>query len=418
MIFSKKIYYGWIIVFFSVILMALGYGMFINTAVMFVIPVCESLGFSRAQFTLRTSIITLTCAILMPFYGRLIQKINVKRVLVIGSVMLGLVSVGYSFSTKLWHFYAFALVNGLFINCISFLSIGVLINAWFKAKKGLATGLAFAGTGVGGAIFNPVISRMIELTGWEWTFRLMGIFATSVLLPIIIIFIKNKPEDMGLHPLANDKPEEKNSISISVSCSFSEAIRNVKFWLLTTAFFLIPSFASSSQNHSAPYLSDLGYATNYVAALVSLCMAVMIAGKILIGTIYDRFGAMSGGILISVFCLCCPVFAYFAYIPAVSMGYTLFLGMACSSVSIPMPILAVRYFGEKDFPAIFGFFNMVSYIAQAISIPALGLVYDLTGSYRPAWFVFFIFSVIITGCLIITEILGRKGAKGIGLTAD
>ena len=410
MIFSKKVFYGWIVVICCIILMALGIGMFNSTNSMFVIPVCESLGFSRAQFTFYRSIVILIGALVMPLYGRIIQRFGVKKVLAAGALMLGFSAFGYSTSNNLWQFYLFASVNGLFYNGINFMSIGVLINAWFKGRKGLATGLAFSGSGLGGAVMIPVIGHMIELIGWRWAYRFMGVFGIAVMLPIIIIFIKNEPTDIGLDPLALEQSGQKSRPLTVVSYSFREAIRSLKFWLLVTAFFFLNFFATAINSHTAPYLSDLGYMTPYIASVLSLYMVSLTMGKIFLGSIYDRFGAMAGNVFVSAFCLGFPIFAYLSYIPAMAWIYAVFVGIASCGVTVPVSILVIRYFGDKEFPVIFSFVMMFSNLAPVFSLPAMGAVYDFTGTYKPAWIVFFFCSAIITACFIAVEILGKRDA--------
>ena len=407
MILFKKIFYGWIVVFCGVILLAMGLGMFSSTNSLFVKPVCDFYGFSRGQFTLYRTIITLMGAFVMPFYGRLIQRIGVKKVLLAGSLMLGLVSVGYSFSTKLWHFYLLALVNGLFVNGVSFMSVGVLISAWFDGKKGLATGLAYSGSGLGGAVMIPIVGNIIETAGWQWAFRIMGLFGIAVLLPVIIVFVKNKPEDMSLAPLPPEKSEKKSPAAVN-SLGFHEALRTMKFWLLVIAFFFINFFAAATNTHSAPYLSDLGYTASYVSSFMSLFMIFLTVGKIILGLVYDRFGVMAGNLFVSVFCLGFPVLAYLSYIPAIPWFFAIFLGMASCGVSVPVSILVSRYFGKKDFPTIFSFCMMASSLSSSISVPAMGAVYDFTGSYRPAWIGFIFCSLIIIICLMTVEVMERR----------
>lgn len=419
MIGLKKIFYGWIVVFSGAVLLALVLGMFSSTNSLFVKPVCEAFGFARGPFTLHRTIITLTGALVMPFYGRLIQKIGVKKVLLAGALMMGLVSIGYSFAARLWHFYLLALVYGLFLNGVSFMSVGVLINAWFDGKKGLATGLAYSGSGLGGVIMIPVVASMIERFGWQWAYRFMGLFGIAVLLPVIAVFVKNKPEDSGLAPLASKpspasaRPAKASTTfdSSPVNISFREALHTLKFWFLVIACFFINFFASPTNTHSAPYLSDLGYSTAFVSSVISLYMIFLTVGKLILGSVYDRFGAMVGNILISVFCLGFPIFAYISWIPAMPWVYAVFIGMASCAVSVPIPFLINRYFGSKDFPTILSFCMMVSNLAPSISVPAMGAVYDLTGNYRPAWIVFFFCSIIIVACLIAVEIIHKQHQK-------
>lgn len=404
----KKIYYGWYVVLVSAVLTAVGLGMFSSTNSVFVKPVCESLGFARAEFTFHRTIITLIGMLVMPLYGRLIVKVGVKKILLTGAIMLGLVTAGYSFANKIWHFYLLALINGIFLNGVSFMSIGILINAWFDGKKGLATGLAYAGSGFGGAVMIPVTGKIIEWTSWQWAYRFIGILGILVLLPIIILFVKNSPADMGLKPLPADKNQMKQGNRNQNSYDFHQALRSGKFWLVVTAFFLINFFAGCTNTHTVPYLSDIGYPVAFTASVMSVFMVFLILGKVILGIIYDRLGSLAGNLIIAFFSLGFPVLALLASNPAMPWLYAMFIGMASSGVSVPIAVLVNRYFGDKDFPAIFSFCSMIAVFAPSISVPAMGAVYDTTGSYRPAWWGLFILSVLITVCLVGAEWLNRR----------
>ena len=81
--------------------------------------------------------------------------------------------------------------------------------------------------------------------------------------------------------------------------------------------------------------------------------------------------------------------------------------MASCGVSVPVSILVMRYFGKKDFPTIFSFCMMASSLSSSVSVPAMGAVYDFTGSYGPAWIAFIFCSVIIVSCLLAVETMER-----------
>ena len=416
MIFPRKIFYGWLVVFCSILLMSLSVGMFTNTNSLFVKPVCQSLDFSRGGFTLYRTIVLLTGALTLTFYGRLAKKIGVKKILAAGALMVSLVSIGYSFSTKLWQFYILAFVHGLFLNGINFMTVGVLVSSWFNGKKGLATGLAYSGSGLGGVIMIPIVGRIIEQQGWQWAYRFMGILGIALMLPVIIIFIKNNPEAMGLSPFAQDESEQKMNVTLD-NLSFREALHSPKLWLLVTGLFFINSFSTSLNTHSAPYFSDLGYSAVYISYIMAFYMFFLTAGKITLGSVYDRFGAMAGNVFISVFSLGFPVFAFFGHIPAMPWLYAMFVGTASCGVSVPVSTLVLRYFGKKDFHLIFSFCMMISNIAPSISTPVMGAVYDYTGSYRPGYVGYFFCSVIIAFCLIGVEIVARNYNRLTGSTS-
>ncbi len=63
-----------------------------------------------------------------------------------------------------------AFINGIFFNAVSFMVIGILVSYWFEDKRGFAIGLAYSGSGLGGAIMVPVVSRVIELVNWRFAY--------------------------------------------------------------------------------------------------------------------------------------------------------------------------------------------------------------------------------------------------------
>lgn len=405
---KKQFFYGWVIVATSALLLAVGLGMFHSTNSVFVKPICDSLGFARGEFTLYRTIITLVGAFVMPFYGKCIQKIGVKKVLLTGALMLSIVAFGYSFSTKLWHFYTIAVLNGLFVNGIGFMSVGVLVNSWFNGKKGIASGLAFSGSGLGGAIMVPIIGRVIELTSWQWAYRLMAAIGIVILMTAIVLLVKNNPSDMGLKPFAEDSGKYNGKLTPMHDLSFREAAHTGKFWMLLIAFFFISFFAAATNTHSAPYLSDLGYSAAFVSLVISLFMVFLTIGKVILGSVYDRFGTLAGNIFIAIFCLAFPVFALLSYLPAIPWVYAACIGMASCGTSVPLSLLVSRFFGQEDYPTIFGFYSMMASLASSISVPGMGAIYDMTGSYRLAWLIFLFTSVIIAVSLVGAELIHKR----------
>ena len=413
---TNGIFYGWVVVLASAVLLALGLGMLNSTNSVFVKPVCDELGFSRGDVTLHRTIITLISALAMPFYGRLIQRAGVRRVMLACALMLGLVAAGYSFATKLWHFYLIAAFHGIFYNGVSFMSVGILVNDWFDGRKGLALGLAYSGSGLGGAVMVPVVSRIIARAGWQWAYRFMGLIAICVMIPVVLAFVRNHPGEMNLAPLPADEPRPGGPREAE-GLTLREAMGTGRFWALIAAFALIGAFANATNTHSASYLSDLGYPAAYVSAVISLFMASLTVGKIVLGQVYDRSGAAAGNGLVSLFCLGYPVFALMAAHAAMAWVYAVFVGFASCSLSVSVAILIGRYFGRRDFPAIFSLATMIPALASSAAVPAMGAVYDFTGSYRPAWYALLIASAIITLCLAGVERAHKRVGRALRANA-
>ncbi|MCL2058877.1 MAG: MFS transporter [Oscillospiraceae bacterium] len=408
---EKRVFYGWKIVAASVVILAVGLGMFFSTNSLFVIPVCESFGVSRGQFTMHRTIITVVSACTLPFYGKAITRIGAKKILLCGIFMIGIVTFLYSFANSLLHFYILAFINGIFHNTVSFMVIGILIGNWFADKKGTATGLAFAGSGLGGAVMIPIVSRIIEAADWRFAYRFMGVFGIVSLVPVICLVIKDAPAQLGLMPYTisnNTQGAPRSANNTARSLSAREAFKTSIFWMLAIGFFMIGGFGSPTNTHSTAFLLDLGYPIATVSAVVAIFMTFLSVGKILLGLVYDRFGSMAGAVLISICCFIFPVAALLSHMPAFPWVYAVTVGIASCGMSVPVPILIDRYFGSKDSPVLFSAFTFLMTLSAAVSVPLMGAIFDNMGTYRLAWLAFMIFAVIISICMVSAEFLHRR----------
>ena len=412
MVNKTRYFYGWRIVGASLVILAIGLGMFTSTNSIFVKPVCDTLGFSRSQYTMHRTIMALVSAFILPLYGKYIKKFGTRSVLLSGAIVLSIIMFCYSFSSNIWHFYLLSFINGIFYNALSFMVIGILVSQWFEDNKGLAIGIAYSGSGLGGTIMIPVVSRVIELTDWRFAFKFIGIMGVMILIPVILLFIKDTPAKVGLIPYTSSKTSKINQNTAPGDQAKNETLKDIlvskKFWLLAIAFFLISAFASATNTHSAPYFSDIGYPLAIVSAVMSIFMLFMTIGKIGLGIIYDRFGAMAGNLCIAICAVTFPISALLSNIPIFPWVYAVSLGIASCGISVPVSILIIKYFDYNNYAMIFSIFTMIMAFGQSISVPVMGLVYDYTGSYRYAWIAFFVFSVIILASLISVEIMSKK----------
>jgi MFS family permease len=139
-----------------------------------------------------------------------------------------------------------------------------------------------------------------------------------------------------------------------------------------------------------------------------LCLTV---GKIALGFLYDRFGAMAGNAAIILCCLIFPVAALYSHIPALPWVYAVTAGIASCGFSVPVPILILKYFGTRDYPMMLSLFTMITTLGPAAATPLMGAVYDNSGSYKSAWHAILILTVLIAACLAATEILYKAKSK-------
>jgi len=404
---NKKFHYGWVVVI-ACLLVAIANIGFHNTVSIYVRPVTEDLGLTRGEFTFFRTVTALTSAFLMPFFGRLVMKTSVKKMMLVGTLINGLTLAGMGFSQNIWHFYLLAFVAGLFINAGNFLVIGIVINRWFEDKKGIALGIAFAGSGVGAAMMNPLSTMVIESHGWRNAFFFAGALSLAIIIPTVLFLIKDSPESMGLEPYRVVKPEADTVIAeekpveapTASGMTMTEAKKTPQYWLLIIAVFSIALIAATPNAHTVPYLIDIGYSPALASAVITVCMVFLTTGKIFMGGAFDKFGVKLGGLALGTFAILVPVFALIANVPVAPWLLGTFMGLSATGFSLTANIYVGKFFGQKEFAPLLSRFTMIATFGTAVGPPVMGLAFDMLGNYILAWVVLLAVAITFTLCLL------------------
>lgn len=145
--------------------------------------------------------------------GRLGSYFGYKRLMIIGFFMSVIMNIIISFQTSLTIIAILWGLNGYFQSMVWSNGIGVLNKWWSKDKRGFATGIATAFSGLAQIVTYISVSLSIELVpelGWRASFRYPVIPILFMLIPFYFFF-KEKPEDVGLKPLKKQKKYKKES---------------------------------------------------------------------------------------------------------------------------------------------------------------------------------------------------------------
>ena len=293
-----KLFYGWIVVLGCALMMGTSIGLFVNCNGIFIKPVCEDLGFTRGAFTLYASIASFVGMFMQVVYGNLYQKYPMLPFSRVSIFVVCSCVLGYSFATKLWHFYALAVLYGLLSTPILTVTIASLVSNWFVDKKGLAMGLAYSGSGVTAAIMTPILSSVVQNVGWRWGYRLLAVTGFAVLFVSVFVLLREKPSDMGLTPLDNHSGTSPDAKPLEpVGISKKQALKSPEFYMTAFGIAVFGATTMGTNPHVISCLTDTGYSAATASAVSSVVMVVMIFAKIALGAVFDRVGAARAAIL-------------------------------------------------------------------------------------------------------------------------
>ncbi len=387
---TKDKTYGWYIIAGCAVICGCNIGVLSNTAGVFLKPVSEELGVSRGQIALYSSLFSLIGMCCAPVQGRLLEKYSLKRQMLAGALLAGICLFVYSLADSLSSFYLTAVVCGAAFGFSNLIPVNKVLANWFADKKGTAAGIALAGSGLMAMLVTPILSEIVSKYGWRMGYRFVGSLYLALMLPVILFVIKEKP------PLEKEAVKKRMSAGKDgLELSRREAIKTKRFWEMLAALVLAGIVSLGIQQHLIAYFTDIGFSEAFASGIYSGCMGVLIAGKIILGRLYDKAGIEKTSVyicsmmILALTLLLIPQFACMPYL------FVLAFGLANAMQSIPATCLASQFFGMKEYTSIYGICNAGNMAGIAMGTSVSAYIYDIAGSYRPAWCLYILICAVI-----------------------
>lgn len=147
--------------------------------------------------------------------GRLGAYFGYKKFMIVGIIMSIIMNILISFQNSILIISILWGLNGYFQSMVWANGIGVLNKWWAKEKRGFATGIATAFSGLAQVVTYLSVLLCIKLApelGWRAGFRFPMIPILFMLIPFLFLF-KEKPEDVVLKPIREEKDIKTENIS-------------------------------------------------------------------------------------------------------------------------------------------------------------------------------------------------------------
>ncbi|CDX03966.1 Oxalate/formate antiporter transporter [Desulfitobacterium hafniense] len=385
----------------------------------FLVPIIDEFGYGRAEFSLYLSFMTVATMLTLPLMGRLTDKYGFKKIVILGTVWNVLGYVLLSFCSSLISFYIVGAFLG--VTCIAFSTmVGAgLISKWFHKKVGLFTGIVLASTGVFGTIISNILPNLIVDHGWRSGWLLLAAITLGLsLLPMI--FIVNKPEDIGMKPYGYDENEAaKEAAGAAVASANTQAEKpslmklffSPKFLLLYVAFVLVTLVAAGFNRHLPAFFTSQGQSPAGVGQLMSIFLITLIFMKALMGALNDKIGITKSlsllWILYAIAFIIMPMSASFSIL-AVAM---VLMSTGAGSVGVYPPLITRQVFGMKDFATVYAVLYTSTNVGTIAGIPLWGWIFDVTGSYVGGLRVIPVMMIVALACVFISMKVGNKPAS-------
>ncbi len=390
-----KIHYAWVTVLAGLVLAAVVAGMALNCFSLFVVPVSDDLGFTRAQMGVCQTINALGFAVTALISGWLFNKVKLKRIMEISSVLIVAAYFLYSRATKLWMFYLLATVASMSASLLTWVPLSVILNNWFHKKRAFAIGFSFMGSGVGGMIFSFIGSRLIETIGWRSTFLVMSAVLLLTVVPIVFFVICIHPSGKGMCAYGAEETEILfETYAEDEGARVKDAVKTFRFYGILL-FIFSAGFATNAFTQTfVPHLADSGYSSVRAGSLYSVYMMVLAVGKVTTGALFDRFGARKTTVLSLVLLILTMVGLAYAKYPAAIIVMLLASGVGNCYATVGLPVLSRAVYGNREYASFTGIFSTLGNVGSTVAPALMGVMRDMSLSYAPGYMLCVVLLVI------------------------
>jgi MFS family permease len=413
---KKPIFYGWVIIAVAGLLGFAGGTPTFPVLGLFLRPMTEELGWTRAAYALPLTIGTLLGGFAGALTGPAMDRYGPRWIVIAAAVVVGGCFILMGFVHELWQHFVLGITIRTFTAGVFFMVGGVVIPRWFVIKRGRAAALAGLGGSLG-QFSNPImVQTVMGALGWRAAWASLGIIVWVLVIVPVFLFLKNKPEDIGLLPdgvtqeeaarmkaeaQANQgKPGPRKKSIEEVSFTAKEAVRTRAFWLMLIAQTAIALVISGLHLHWFSYMTSKGLPQGVAVASISVSSLASVPAALFGGYLAERVPlryvqmACYLGLGVAVTLL------MFTDTPIMAYAYGILLG-AFSAVAFTTGMVAwADYYGRKNMGAIRGMTSPISQITNA-SGPLVGsLIFDATGSYVLLLVLFIGISVVSSLCWV------------------
>ena len=413
---EKRLTYHWVIVVCVFLMYAVSIGICVNCFTVIGPAMMKDIGFSASNLQLINLVASFANMIAAVFVGRIMAKYGMRFTMPVYAIML-VVGVGLrSTAHSMLDMSLYSLLLGLGLSGVSTVPGGMLVNNWFTDKKGTATGIAFSGSVVGGLIFVQLCKVLIPSIGWRQTNLILAGIVAVVLLPISLLFVREKPQDKGMVPLGEENGKVVDA-GKATGISSKAFFKTKEFLVLAFISFGIGFCNMGMQNNVTICLeSEHGFTATFAANIFSVTMFVQIFGKFILGAVYDKKGDKFGAFYNLVFTLLSIATLIFATSVPMAIAFGAFFGMMCSMTTVTPPYITALVVGRRNYAGIYGLLSLFFGLGSAFGPLVASAVFDATGSFNIAWIIFAVLSALIA--LTSVSVAKKSREKGYALMED
>ena len=366
-------FYSWLRLAITLLIAIVGnIGMWV---IILVLPSVQTeFGVDRASASLPFTFTMVGFALGNYYMGKATDRFNISLVLLFSSVLLAICFVIAANSNSIMSLSFIQLVIG-FGTGASFGPVIADISLWFMKRRGIAVALAASGNYLSGAIWPLLTKDLLLDHGWRTVYLVLALASIMIMAPLSLA-LKRK--------ISNETNKLADSLSANKAKTIEFSPKTLQI-LLGLAGLGCCVAMSMPQVHIVAFCVDLGFGSTAVSQMLSFMLIGGIASRLISGILADRIGGLKT-LLLGSSLQCLALFLYLPFNGLTSLYVvSIIFGLSQGGIVPSYAVIVREYLPAKEAGARVGLILMMTIVGMALGGWMSGWIYDLSGSYRLAF---------------------------------
>ena len=394
---ATPFYYGWVILGLSGVA---SYSarplMSVAVLTVFVVPMSEQFGWTRAEFAGAVSLGGVFAAVISPMVGPVLDRYGSGMVVGISSAIAGVCAVALGAASQIWMFYLVYVPGRTMFASPLELGTSVAVSNWFVRRRPFALALNHVSQGSGLAVMPLVAQAISGAWGWDVAWYSLGIWTVVIGVIPAILLMARRPEDLGLEPDGGEATGRRDSASgrrpqsaaDEINFTLRQAMRTRAFWLMMVFAFAGFIVQAGVSLHQVPHFVDQGVPASVAVWTPSTFAISQVPASIFFSALsqrmHARFVMTASGLTVAAGAVTT------AYASEIALGVlgAFILGFGVGGLHIMARLAGADYFGRLHLGAIRAWGLAAQVGGQALGPTAAGLAVDRFGTYQGAFLAF------------------------------
>ena len=285
-----KKFFGWKIVALAFFLDFCAVGYSFQSFPVVVLELSKEFSLSRFLATLPIPLFMIMSSLFMPFIGRFLDKGAIRSILMAGALVYGLSLISLYFAFSYISFMLiFTLPMALGVTMMGNISVSKLISLWFRKYTGRALGIASVGVSFAGVVFPNLTSFLLGDLGLTWieAYLLFGVLIILINIPVVYLFIVNKPSDINQMPDGEEITENAEDTS-GIDWTIPELLKDKNFWILSLVFAIQFCSMMGILSHLTFFSEGAGWSLSWGAFIFSMYAWPAMFSKVFFGWLVEN----------------------------------------------------------------------------------------------------------------------------------